>query len=231
MRSLLLPLPLLALLAATAPAHTIILQVDDQGSRLLSGHFGDDPDDLGGFGDCTSCPVQRAAVLTRAGSVQTLDRPAALPGAGDADAAIGVLLAWPARARTRDGTAPLDEVDPDRVLASWRSHASVTHLVAWPGTWPVLFGEGLELQLLGDPATLAPGRALPVRLLRDGAPAAGVAVSCNGEAAGETDPDGRLDVHPGPRGLQRLGASLRLEDPDGLVDELRLSAVLTFGRP
>jgi len=244
MKVLLSAVTLALLLTVPAAAHEIILQVDPHGSRLLSGHFatqthGDDhghghhheqADGLSGFAECGNCPVERAVVLLLTGDVQAFERPDILPGAGAADAAVTVLVVWPARARTRDGVVALTAADPDRVLASWRSRASFTHLRAWPEAWPVLLGEGLELQLLGDPAANTSGNTLQARVLRDGVPITGVTVTCNGEPAGVTDGDGLCDVHPGAHGLQRLGATLRLEDPEDLVDELRLNAALTFDR-
>lgn len=236
---------LVMLVATPVAAHEIILQVDRHESTLLSGHFTTQEHahdhgrghhhhgvvaDLSGFDDCTTCPVERAAVLTVAGEVHTFEHPDTLPGAGDADAAVSVLVAWPARARTRDGVVALADADAEGVLATWQTRAAITHLVAWPTVWPALLDDGLEMRLLRDPAVGVGDNTVPALVLRDGLPIAGVAVTCNGEPAGMTDDEGRIDVQPGPRGLQRLGATLRIADPDGHVDERRLHAVLTFIR-
>ena len=99
-------------------------------------------------------------------------------------------------------------------------------------------GTGLEIIPLSHPNRLDPGAALPVRLLLDGKPVSGVAISLHGPDLPDeedakavtvtTDKDGRASIALPREGAFLLLARHRVEAADGPVAVKSHSATLTF---
>ncbi|MBP7334763.1 DUF4198 domain-containing protein [Niveispirillum sp.] len=99
-------------------------------------------------------------------------------------------------------------------------------------------GTGLEIIPLAHPNRLDAGAALPVRLLLDGKPVAGVAISLHGPGLPDeehakavtvtTDKDGKASIALPGEGAFLLLARHRVEAADGPVAVKSHSATLTF---
>ena len=127
---------------------------------------------------------------------------------------------------TPDGEKNLPKNQVNDAVKSWESKEFIKFIET--GSGDVTFGDEFEITVGGDIRTLHTGDKITVRVLYQGAPAAGATIACHGHVIGETDSKGEARVRLRQGGLQFVAATLKrpLNIPE--ADSLALTAGLLF---
>jgi uncharacterized GH25 family protein len=130
---------------------------------------------------------------------------------------------------TPEGEVNRPRSQVQRAVRSWlqRQYAKWVDAGA-PGAAGQVFGDELELVVVGGLAGARAGERVTVRVLSAGVPVAGAALSADHDQLGETDAAGEARVPLRAPGVETLSAKMRrrVATPDAEV--LLLQATLTF---
>jgi nickel transport protein len=132
--------------------------------------------------------------------------------------------------KTMDGFQNISKRGMTDYIESSHYIEPVKSFFRWSENFKNPVGTKLEIVPMKNPLSLKPGDYLPIKVLYEGKPLAGSAITTHGELTGvRSGKDGRADVMIEDKGLQVFAAKHKVplkNDPD--VDTLVLQASLSF---
>lgn len=172
--------------------------------------------------------AQSVPVMVEAGNQQAFLRPQTRP------AFISLVFASGPWVKTPEGYKNLSKREAKDALESFKSVTYNKNLWQWHPRFGQPLGGKMELVPLQNPLSLKPGDRLPIQVLYEGKPLAGVVVSAPGVEKGslQTDAAGKALVPIQAKGLVVVKANQRTptpQDPD--ADMLSETASLVFTLP